>query len=344
MGPTKIFERIYLHVGLGKTGSSSIQRAAVGQHDQLLDVHGIHFPLIDGDPRPFNGNHTLFLSSLFGSKPELQRPNQLYGLGSYDAISKANEDVLRQFEQGFLATSATKLLLSAEGVGHYSRGRMQRLADWLYTFTSDVRVVACLRNPIDALSSEIQQRLKTGAILENLYRDPPHYSYRTVLTDLESVFGRSSFLLYDYADAIESRGGLVAEFFRQIGLSLSGMDEVLDGEVVNTSMSQEGALLLSALNRQRPLFVNGSVNPSRSPEDVLEFISIPGKKYQAPEWVYRQLRSQVEPELAWLYSNYGLILRELKSLRPNPLSRQWSEQSIDALALKLNDLGRLRRA
>jgi len=338
---SKRFQCVYLHVGLGKTGSNSIQSELIYSAVEIESRFDLLIPNGFSDHRPFGGNHSLFLSSLFGSSPERQRPNIIHGLNTKTLIEASNTRLLADYDRCFSESGASKLLLSAEGVGHFGEGRTRRLADWLFSLADEIKVIACIRHPGSALSSEIQQRLKNGAVLENLYRTLPHYSFRKVFTRLSSIFGKQNLILYDYAEAAVNAGGLVAEFFDHIGIKWQSMRPATDRH--NQSMSHEGALLLSALNRQCPVLEGGKLNPARSPGDPEQFMRLPGRKYRAPQSVYSDLERLVKPELEWLEQQFELRLR-----RTDPLEDQsqlgFSPATIDALALRLHDLVRFERA
>lgn len=296
------FERVILHIGLGKTGSSAIQQSLCRHARQLELVHGILVPVINSDPRPFAGNHSLYLRSLCSDTPESLRFNIAAGLDSKALVHAADTALRAEYERIFLSSSASTLLLSAEGVGHFDEDAMAQLAHWLYSLSPRVDVLACVRHPRHALAAEIQQRLKTGAVLERLYERPPFYRYSQLFSRVAQYFGSGSISLYDYAAAIPPQGDAWSAFQRQIGVNLPPNDE--DQRAVNVGLSFEATLLLDALNRLQPLLIDGRRNPLRRPGDLAAIVQFPGSVYRPPEEVYSRLDEMSAPELDWLQEHY----------------------------------------
>ena len=330
------FRRVYLHIGLGKTGTSTIQRQLLNQVKNLELNFNLHFPHKFSDPRPFDGNHTLFLTSAFGQSPEKLKANVVAGFGTLAKLADANRRINQQFEQGFGHSTAQNLLLSAEGIGHFDKDSLTRLADWLNGLAAEVTVVACLRHPLNALSSTIQQRLTNGAVLEDLYENPPYYRFRALFGRLETVFGREHIISYDFATAVRNEYGLLAALMQEMGFQ--PLQVYSSKNVTNASMSHEAALLLSALNRQRPVLGDNMIGEDRTPGDINAFLSIPGRKFRAPDEVHGRLELIVAPELLWLRENYGLELDPIEEAAIVDDYFSFSARSIDELAIRISDL------
>jgi hypothetical protein len=339
MAIEKHFKRTYLHVGLGKTGTTTIQRELLLNAKLLESEFDLYFPHEFDDSRPFGGNHTIFLSSLFGINPETRRFNIMAGLDTPEAVVESNRKIENQFDMGFRRTSAHNLLLSAEGVGDFNIRTIARLADWLRGFSEEIIVVACLRHPLNALSSMIQQLLKNGDVLEELYENPPYYPFENLFRRLENAFGMSNIVAYDFADAVKSDGGIVTTFFKKIGVHVGS--QLSSTHVENLSMSHEAALLLSALNRQRPAIKGKQLGVSRTPNDINAFLSIPGRRFCAPQAVYERLEYLAAPDLLWLQKNYQIELDPLDST-PSDNHYFFSKKSINDIAIKISDIENMK--
>ncbi|MEM9255389.1 MAG: hypothetical protein AAGA91_08075 [Pseudomonadota bacterium] len=238
------------------------------------------------------------------------------------------------FERGFAKTSARNLLLSAEGIGHFEYELLVKLADWLSLHTEHVVIIACVRHPISALSSEIQQRLKIGHTLEELYANPPGYKLKALFTRLEQAFPGGRMHLYDFADALEHPQGPAGAFIDQLGIELPASET--PPEPSNTSMSQEAAELLSALNRVRPVLIDGSPNPRRSGLDLQRLMKVPGRKFRAPPEVYDRLSKDLQEHLDWLRDTHHMELRcpDLEFLESG---QDFSSASLEHIAQGLVD-------
>lgn len=330
------FEKIYLHVGLGKTGSTAIQHMLLHEASELEEIAGIHIPREFTDPRPFGGNHSIFLRSLFAQQPENLRFNVVAGLGTQEKVFDADRKLQQQYLDSFESSPASRLLLSAEGVGHFDADTLQRLADWLAAMSDNIEIIACVRHPRHALAAEIQQRLKTGARLDRLYERPPFYRYSEIFSRLENCFGKESLKLYDYCEACPPRGSAASAFLARLGVQLP--DFVDEKQPVNVGISHEATHLLDALNRLRPLLIEGEVNPLRKPGDLSVFLAIPGKRYRPPESVLALLDKLSQGELDWLDSNYGLRLNAMDSAARSEYSEEnFVTPSVDEMALSISD-------
>ena len=328
------FRTAYLHVGLGKTGTTSIQQQLLQHADLLESRYDLHFPRSFSHEHRFNGNHSLLLRALYPDSDAARKRLAGVGLTSPRKIERYNRKTMAQFNKGFARTSASSLLLSAEGVGHFSAEDIRALAGWLAGIADEVKVLVCVRHPIDALSSEIQQRLNLGAVLEDLYQSPPFYRFRSLFTRLESAFGHDSIITYDFSDAVSHPGGVTAMFLSKLGIE----DTAVIGRPPrkNVTMSHEAALLISALNRQRPLLSGERRNPRRWADDIRQLKRIPGRKYKAPAEVYEKVRDAMQQDIEWLRDNYQLDLRAAP-LEDGMDHDSFSEESKDYIALTLSD-------
>jgi len=339
MGSTSKFSTIYLHAGLGKTGTTSIQRQLLDNAALLDSRYDLHFPCHFPHERRFRGNHSLLIRALFPDSAAARRRLAGVGLNSPSEIEHYNRQTIAQLEAGFARTTASRALLSAEGVGHFSADDMNALGKWLAGMADEVKVIVCVRHPIDALSSEIQQRLNLGAVLEELYEHPPFYRFRFLFQRLESAFGHENIIAYDFTDAVNHPDGVTAMFLGKLGIEHAA--QFKREPPTNVSMSHESALLVSALNRQRPLLGAEGRNPLRRSDDIRQIKAIPGRKYTAPAAVYQKVADAIQPEIEWLQSQYRIELRA-NYVDEGIDHNRFSDESIDSIALTLSEYASLR--
>lgn len=324
------FDTLYLHIGLGKTGTTSIQLNLLEQADLLEKQHGLHFPRDLPTGTPFNGNHSMLLRALFSKSPRVRGRLSAIGLNSDQEIERFNQNNLEALERGFAASGASQALLSAESVGHFDEEDLKDLASWGRRIAREFKLVACIRNPVHALSSEIQQRLRVGARLSNLYANPPYYKFKSLFSELEKAFGRENIIAYSFHQAAGNKAGLAAALLEELGLDVSqGLTP--DGPE-NTRMSQEATLLLNAFNEQVPAFINGKKNPARRGDEVQRLNRVPGRPYQAPAEVLESVREISMDDTLWLADNYGVDLR-CDLPEPARSDREFTDDALNSLAL-----------
>ena len=328
----KKFKQLFLHIGLGKTGTTTIQQDILANAELLETKYDVHYPRRFSHADRYEGNHSVLLRALFSNAPAVRQRLSEIGIPDQQAIDKFNKLTTNRLLRSFEKTSADQLLLSAESVGHFRQAQMTELFNWLNELSESITVVACLRHPVHALSSEIQQRLKKGEDLETMYTNPPHYLFKKLFTRLEKAFGKENLIAYSFADAVQQDCGLTAAFFRQIGIVAD--DDFPKSKPINTSISHEGALLLSSVNRQRPVMLEGARNPARNLVDIDFFRDLPGRTYRAPTEVYNLVKERVEVDVQWVEQEYDIDLGRPEQIEVESY-RSLSEQSVDFIAEKL---------
>ncbi len=333
MHPAPPFKRLYLHIGLSKTGTTSIQRDILENAPLLEERFDIHYPREFPESPPFNGNHSRVLRALFCEHPDAQRRLPTIGIHSDEELRAYQRGCREKLEEGFAGSGASTLLLSAESVCNFSDCDMAALAQWTACLAESVRVIACVRHPVHALSSEIQQRLRVGARLENLYRKPPYKRLRELFGRVEAQFGRENITAYSFHRALENPGGLGSEFFRQLGVE-SG-ESFTSRRTENSSISQEAALLLDALNRKVPQFIEGRANPERRRYSIQPLLSVPGPKYRVPAEVVERAAQASHDEVTWIAETYGLDLEFSQRPQASGFEDAFSDAAKTAIALRL---------
>lgn len=331
------FKRLFLHVGLGKTGTTTIQKDLLANAELLESRYGLHYPRGFSHAKRHEGNHSILLRALFSDTPEVQGRLVAMGLATPQTVDKFNDKTLAQLKRGFESTTASDLLISAEGVGHFRRPQMDDLAAWLSEISESIIVVACVRHPLQALSSEIQQRLCIGEVLETMYENPPGYLFRHLFKRLEGAFGRENVMAYSFADAVREECGVTAMLLRQLGIAAEA--DFPKSSARNLSMSHEGALLLSACNRQRPILVDGARNPERLGVNFNYFRNLPGRPYRAPAEVYSAVAVAAVKDVQWVEREYSINLGSFDEHAEEDY-RAFSQESIEFIADVLADRSR----
>ena len=324
------FRTLYLHVGLGKTGTTSIQRELAEKAARIESRCALHFPTALTHWKQFRGNHSDMLRAMFAQAPRPRRRLATLGLHNDDDIASYNTVNQSDLLAGFAACNAQDLLFSAEVVAHFEPVDLAALAEWCRGLATQVVVLACIRHPVHALSSEIQQRLRIGARLENLYHNPPRYRFRELFLNLGEAFGADALRVYSYHDAVAHPRGLASALLAQCGIDAG--DLLAPQPAANVRMSSEAALLLSAYNQAFPAFIMGRRNPDRAPRTVRTLASIPGHKYQAPAEVLELAEKLSADDVRWLQSHFGLVL-EHPPVEPGDADPTFSAEALRAVAL-----------
>ncbi len=295
--------KIVLHIGLPKTGTTTIQNVLHADRDFLLAEEAALYPSLAP-------NLSTALGTIFRDDPSKQRANKVAGLTPEEMAARGRR-YLNSLDEEISSGGWDTLLLSAEGVCNLSASEMARLREWGEKYSTEWVVLVCVRHPVDWTRSVIQQLLKRGKTLRHLYEKPPLPNYRLRISKAMNVFGGENVRVFDFESAIRGEGGIVKAFTQQAGLSASS-GELLASRTgrYNESLSLEAARVLDSMNRQRPILVGNARAPRRAgPGRELAYIRrIKGRKFDVPEWVKEDVRSLSREDVGWLNETFGLDL------------------------------------
>jgi hypothetical protein len=198
--------RVVLHIGMHKTGTSSIQHrlAAAPATDE--------FCYLDLGRGP---NHSGAMYSAFASDPG--EYHFFKRLRSDAAQIKAMGDAVRErIDAQIAGPGAATRVISGEDITAIDLAGLETLRDYLAARTGSIQVIAYVRPPLAYMQSAFQQRVRGGMgrlIFPNLYPN-----YRKRFEKFEQVFGSTRVRLMPYAKQNFIDGDVVADFCGQIGI------------------------------------------------------------------------------------------------------------------------------
>lgn len=275
---------IYLHIGSGKTGTSSIQNLLSVNRDTLA-ARGYLYPQSPGRER-----HTRM--GFYGrNDASLQRmPNwPRFGKGTPDEF---RERFAQEFVTELSECGLDRVILSDEGMYGLKPVEIERLRALLERVADNVHVIVYLRRQDDHLISRYQQVVKTGetrTLAEHVEVDLSEtYDYLKRLNRWADRLQPTSFTVRRFERGSFVGGDLIHDF-----LSLVGLDDALDElesppPGVNASLDADAVKFLRLWNLKRVKFNDatpGNMNNRRHipvlselstgpvltlPEDVLD--------------------------------------------------------------------------
>jgi hypothetical protein len=324
-----------LHIGLPKTGTTSCQEALYANREMLLARHGTLYPSVAP-------SHNSMLSVMFLEDPRTNVTVKSKGITTREGAEALRRRYFAQMEADLARVSWDRLVLSSEGLSSLSPARLEKLREWLGGFADDWTVLLWSRHPVSYTTSNIQQHIKGGRVLEDLLTDPPLPNLKRRAANAFRVFGRDNVRITSFEDAKAEPGGVVAAFCRRLGLPEDTALEIGASTVTrNESMSMLATLLLSHLNRQRPRFVGGRLNPERCDQEIQLFRRLKGEKFRLPAEAEIKIRRQSRVDVEWLNETLGTshyldVLSEAAPERSAP--DHYSPEMLDSLALLMSDL------
>jgi hypothetical protein len=246
--------RVVLHIGVEKTGTSSIQ-AHLHRHARKLQVHGVLYPARLGFR---NQVHLVTALTPFDASEDLRSWAGIRGEAEHAAF---RDRVLASLGAQVARSRPSCLLLSTE---HFSsrcgEASVERLRGFLSDLADEVRVVVYLRRQDDAIASLYSTYLKAqgGQDFDYLVDAAWWLDYDRLLSVWAGVFGREAMAVRLFPPRA---GTLLEDFAAAAGLP--ALPSGAADERVNPSLDQRNLLLLERINAVLPLYRDGAVNPDR---------------------------------------------------------------------------------
>ena len=283
-----------LHVGMHKTGSTSIQNSL-----KELDDDEFYYARLRDRP-----NHSITVSMIF-AKPDDPRLNKKRFSAAGNIREQAKKG-RRELNVSVKAANGRNLVISGEGILRMPVEDLQKLKNYLNRHGYDeIEVVAYIRPPVGYISSAVQQKIRMGKS-GNLQIAESAPDYEAKFSKFDRVFGAENVRLFKFDPISFLDRNVVADFCAKTAISLSSIVPVR----MNESISRLAAQLLfqytahAEVEGLRPLRgAMGAALCSRLlPLDPTRFRLAPS----AVKPIVDRLRSDIE----WMEKRLGQTLLE----------------------------------
>jgi hypothetical protein len=259
--------QIVLHIGVEKTGTSSIQRFLRKNRDALRR-DSILYSEVAGKE-----NHM----ALAAAAQDDQKRDDLriiYDLQSSQQIHEFRSSLANNLVKEAEESGCSTMIFSGEHCSSRltSHGEVEVLARILRKVASDIRIVVYLRRQDEFLCSTYSTDVKSGSSKHMAL--PPRdareirYNYHSLLQRWSSVFDRRNIVCRVYNSASLEKGDVVVDFANVIGLKFR--PEFKKPNRLNESLDVVGLEFLRLFNMSVPRFKDGRLNPTRG--DIVQAI------------------------------------------------------------------------
>ncbi len=291
----KPFKRCWIHVGMHKTGSTSIQ-ANLGRHK-----HPVGWRYLKMSGSVILGQS---LYAMFGNNPQDFHMYAKRGL-TPEQLAKKRGLLLRQFERMIRKSKEETLILSSELLSVMDKSEIQTLRDFLAPLVDDIRVVAYVRSSPGFRTSWFQQLVKHGRGHFNIKKIRPNYRKR--LEKFDEVFGRKNVKLCLFNPAALAKGCIVTDFCGQIGITPPAPEQITRA---NESLTKEACGILYAYRKFGSGFGVGDKVLSENRWLIQPMFTMTGVKFRLSDSLLAPGSSKDAKDLAWMENRLGISLKE----------------------------------
>lgn len=294
VGNDKI-ETIYLHVGMPKTATSTIQSLAYVKKKYLDNKLSVLYP-------GYNiANNGVLLHSITMDEPEnfylhVQKPRNL------NEVHNFNKKYVKIFIDEISKTTSKTVLFSGEALFFLKISEIERLTKFLNKVApnANIKIVLCVREIANYTTSGYQQALKAGWNMKEYRSACGKGYYKNNISKFVNLFGRENCIIYKFEDAIAS-GDTTKYFFNRINLE----DDILSDKSIakiNESVSDKACDLLKFINDEYPFTIGNKINDGRYLRDTLPIEDISGGKFSLDHEMESTYYNEFDIDLAYLES------------------------------------------
>ena len=273
---------VILHVGMHKTGTSSVQQSLEGFASPPIKYLDLS-----------NANHTVPIRAAFS---ERIRPQALK-LKSEEDVVALKRSTLERLDEQLAEQQFDKFIISGEGIVRLTPKALRTLKEFLLRHVDQIRVFAYMREPVGYSCSAFQQRVKGGG---SASYELPRADYRSKFEKFMDVFGADNFSAKVFSSTTLLNGSVVADFCQTWGIPLDPAREVR----TNESLSETAVKLVHLLNRSdiAPVGGHGVRRPRVQLMDWLNS-TFPGKFILPPRFHGGAIDLE---DLEWLRARCGI--------------------------------------
>lgn len=322
---------LLLHIGTGKTGSTSIQSFLKKNRKRLLEG-GTLFPRSLGDSNHYN----LFLIAQNSAASD--KPMRMRGIVGREQQKIIKAKWRKEFKEEVADSKADRCIVSAEHLSQLKEDEVLGLRDFLCGVFNRVKILIYLRDPVDYAVSMYDTALKIGGLRQEPL--PPEYGgpadYKQILRMWSGAFQKENInvRIFDRRELID--GSVVVDFSDATGISLDGLEH--SDHFENRSLNVTGQKILSKINKKLPRTLsNGLMNPERGEiHRVFEEYFHSGPKYAPLPSLVSAYREKFAHSHDWILENFFPGRQELFPERER--AKAQIESLDDAALEQISDL------
>ena len=315
-------KRCIVHVGMHKTGSSSIQENLYNKKNN------INFSYFDLGV----ANHSVPMFTLFTDAPKANDYMNKMGFDE-DGVAEYMAKVDARFRKHLsLNYDYEVFILSGEGMNVLSKNALDKLKEYLLQFFEEINIVAYVRAPIAYINSVFQERVKAGlgnfSTMHMLY---PRYNHKLYKFDL--VFGKENVFLHYFDRAHLEDGDVTVDFLKKNHLKVHNQHFI----VTNETLSLEAIALLYVYYKFGLGYGVGEKNKFENNQLLKSLSKFGTRQMKIDKSVLQMLILNNKNDIQWIEERLGMPILD-ETYYPEPGQGIGSEEELIQVAITVTDV------
>lgn len=294
-----------VHIGMHKTGSSSIQQTL---SKALKDKNFSYLDL--GIP-----NHSRVIVSLFESNTVKRNLMHIKRGLSKKEIAKFNNEMEDKLNTAISKLEGRTAIISGEEIRNMTEGGLRNFRDFLTLHFDTITVVAYVRSPKGYMESAFQQVVKGGFgdfKIEKLYPN-----YRKFIS-IEKIFGQGNLRLWKFDPSHFPNKNVVSHFCSSLDIKMKARDTIR----TNESLSKEALSLLYIYRKYGPEFGRGPNVIKENAAMIRKLQQIGGHKIRFSPSLIKPIIEKNRDDIKWIEWRLGTTLLEPMEELPYDISSE----------------------
>jgi hypothetical protein len=284
-------EECILHIGMHKTGSSSIQATL---YENFIHNEYEYLRL--------RKDYSVFMYTIF--QKDVIHP-YLIKKGIGETVDRLRIKYRKELEQKILGSDKSRIIISGEGIVSIDQHYLIYLRNFLSKYFKKTTVIAYVRPPVSYIQSHFQQKIKNGFDSFNLSLSYPNY--RDKFGKFDKLFGKENVLLFKFDPNSLKDGDVVHDFLSRLDVDISS-EKIIR---VNDSLSLEAIALIYIYRKFGPNYGAG-VEALRKNKYLISILrEIGNTKFKLSQEVIKPILDANRKDIVWMQKRLGEDLIEV---------------------------------
>ena len=270
----KSIKKVFLHMGMDKTATTSIQASIIQNEKQLNDLD---------------------IFCLFINRKESDK-------FAFDILyDQDKKDIYDRFIDKLKDSKSSIMLYSHEVMCYYKKEQMTFLRNMIESIGENItiKIIYSTREKSSYFVSGVQERIKSLNPSKSGFSN----IYKTRLQNVIDVFGKDNIIIYKFEDAVSHEYGPVGRFLEALGLSqcsISKLDIIRNNEAISDKTIEILKYFIKFMDKY------GYLEKDRLVNDVQQLYSISGNKFFLPAGEVETMLEEGKNDTIWLRDTFNI--------------------------------------